>query len=219
MLQCWTFFVDIKVFASLLPLPPPNPPKKKSVKDASVLDIFRKRSRRSLLSFSPLCLTRPAPYPSACHFPLSLRSHKTYFKQGRRKRGPVRDCIVCYPPKKGQGFKRTGASYYCRELDCIACDPPKKGQGFKRTGEHPTTAESWVALPATLPRKTDRVSRGPGHPTTAESWIALPATLPRKDRVSRGQGHPTTQRVGLHCLRPSQERWTGFQEDGGILLL
>ena len=130
----WT----LKVFASLLPLPPPPPPppkKKKYVKDASVLDIFRKRSRRSLLSFSPLCLTRPAPYPSACHFPLSLRSHKMYLKQGRRKRGPVRDCIACDPPKKdGQGFRRTGASYYCRELDRIACDPPKKdGQGFKRT--------------------------------------------------------------------------------------
>ena len=79
--------------------------------------------------------------------------------------------------------------------------------------------QSETALPATRPRKTDRVARGPGHPTTAESWIALPATLPRKDKVSRGRGHPTTQRVGLHCLRPSQERRARFQEDGGILLL
>ena len=79
--------------------------------------------------------------------------------------------------------------------------------------------QSETALPATRPRKTDRVARGPGHPTTAESWIALPATLPRKDKVSRGRGHPTTQRVGLHCLRPSQERQARFQEDGGILLL
>ena len=61
----------------------------------------------------------------------------------------------------------------------------------------------------------DRVSRGRGHPTTAESWIALPVTLPRKDMVSRGRGHPAAQRVGLHCLQPSQERRTGFQEDLG----
>ena len=191
------------MFASLLPLPPSPPPKKKkikkSVKDASVLDIFRKHSRCSLLS--SLCLPRPAPYPSACHFStLTQEILQDYLKQGRRKRGPVRACIAYDPPKKD-------------------------GQGFKRTG-HPTTAESWIALPATLPRKDkvsrgqgnilllprvglhclrpsqerDRVSRGPGHPTTAESWIALPATLPRKDRVSRGWGHPTTQRVGLHCL-------------------
>ena len=80
--------------------------------------------------------------------------------------------------------------------------------------------QSETALPVTLPRKTDRVSRGRRHPTTAESWIALPATLPRKDKVSRGRGNILLLlRFGLHCLRPSQERRTGFQEDWGILLL
>ena len=150
---------------------------------------------------------------------------------------------------------------------------PRKTDKVSRGWGHPTAAESWIALPVTLPRNMDKVSRGLSrHPTTAESWIALPATLPRKDRVSRGRGHPTTaeldciacdppkkdgqgfkrmgehpttaegwialpatlprktrfqedrgilllQRVGSHCLRPSQERQTRFQEDGSILLL
>ena len=111
------------LLSSLCPLPPPPPPTpqkkkiKKSVKDASVLEIFRKHSRCSLLS--SLCLPRPAPYPSACCFStLTQEISQDYLKQGRRKRGPVRDCIACDPPKKdGQGCKRTGASYYCRELE------------------------------------------------------------------------------------------------------
>ena len=119
------------------------------------------------------------------------------------------------PSQERTGFQEDGDILLRRELDCIACDPPKKGQGFKRTGTS-YYAESWITLPATLPRKMDRVSRGPGHPTTAESWIALPATLPRKtDMVSRGL------RTSYYCREldriacgPPKKDGQGFKRTG-----
>ena len=101
--------------------------------------------QRVRFSAPSACLS---PFPSACHSPILPQeiSQDWYLKQGRHKRGPVGDCI--------------------------ACDHPKKDR-VSRGRAHPTTAESWIALPATLPRRIDRVSRGREHPTTAESWGAL----------------------------------------------
>ena len=49
---------------------------------------------------------------------LAWRTVNTWLKRRGDKRGLFGDCIAYDPPNKdGQGFKRTEASYYCRELE------------------------------------------------------------------------------------------------------